>query len=984
MQIRVLGDLSVVRSGRAETLPASKKTRALLGYLVATGQPHLRERLCELLWDGPDDPRAALRWSLSKLRPLVDERHLVCDRERIGFVADGVDVDLHELRAALAPDAPLDVMRAAAARSAGELLDGLDLPDCFRFHAWCAGEREAVRALRVRLLSTLVERTPSEEALKWARAWLAADPLAEAAHAAVVRCLGALGRNRDAIEQYDGARRLLAAELGARPTHELERARDEIGRTPAVTTTAPPPSAPLPTAPTTGLVGRARERATFGALVADAAAGRSQKVLLLAGEPGIGKSRLGDELAATMRAGGGRALVGRAFEAEQVRPYGAWIEALGALRPDDVPAPLRPELSSLLPELGAPPEAGDRNRLFEAVAALLRALAGPGRPLLLLLDDVHWLDESSAALLHFVARAPGTAHLLLAATARSGELADRPAVLRVLRALGRDGRLLRLDLAPLDAGEIAELARAVGAVDGARVGAESGGNPLFALEIARAQRAGDNDAETLDELLRDRLDRLGGRARDLLPFAAALGRSFDADRLARAAGLPAADLLAAVDELERHGVLRAAAVGGYDFAHDLVRQAAYRALSEPRRRLVHQRIAEVLAETPDPDRALAAERAHHAALAGDFAAAARACLAAGNRCLRLFASAEAATMAARGRSYLDRVPSDVRLELEMPLLRVAVFAEHAGARSLESAIADAIQHAESAARTAEAQLGLHLLAMLAWRAEDVSRAREVTLRSAEVARASDPATTARALATTSRCLAMLDRDMPRAYALALEADELAQRHKLELPEVPWALGMMYHYNGEHARAVAAHERAVQINQRVQDHWGACMCLLELAAIAIEEGDWAEARRRCQQLAPAAAQLGGGSEAPLGVALDALAGYGLDEPGAADALERALATLRSLDAKSLVSYVCNAAAEIDLAAGRHELARARAADARAAAALVERTSEMALADAIACRVGDGDGGALDAWQGRALSARVRRQLTLALQEIRRRT
>ena len=148
----------MVRGGRALPLPASKKTRALLGYLVATGTPHLRERLCELLWDGPDDPRAALRWSLSKLRPLVDEPHLVADRERIGFVGDGVDVDLHALRGALGDDATTDELRRAAERASGELLDGLDLPDCFRYHAWCTAEREAVRGERIKLFTALAAR----------------------------------------------------------------------------------------------------------------------------------------------------------------------------------------------------------------------------------------------------------------------------------------------------------------------------------------------------------------------------------------------------------------------------------------------------------------------------------------------------------------------------------------------------------------------------------------------------------------------------------------------------------------------------------------------------------------------------------------------------------------------------------------------------------------------------------------------------------
>jgi len=88
MQIRLLGELALLRNGRALPLPPSKKTRALLAYLAVSGKPQLREHLCTLLWDGPDDPRAQLRWSLSKLRLLLDDskvRRLRADRERIAL-----------------------------------------------------------------------------------------------------------------------------------------------------------------------------------------------------------------------------------------------------------------------------------------------------------------------------------------------------------------------------------------------------------------------------------------------------------------------------------------------------------------------------------------------------------------------------------------------------------------------------------------------------------------------------------------------------------------------------------------------------------------------------------------------------------------------------------------------------------------------------------------------------------------------------------
>ncbi|HEY2747116.1 MAG TPA: AAA family ATPase, partial [Polyangia bacterium] len=503
--------------------------------------------------------------------------------------------------------------------------------------------------------------------------------------------------------------------------------------------------------------------------------------------------------------------------AEMVRPYGAWIDALRALAAAEIPPPLRAELAPLLPELGAAASTGDRTRLFDAVVALLASLARAGRPLALILDDVHWLDESSAALLHYVVRAAGGGHVLLAAAARPGELADHRAVLRVVRALARDGRLCRIELGPLDADAIAAL---VGADDAARVFADSGGNPLFALELAAAGPNLGDSADTLDELIDDRLDRLGARARDVLPFCAALGRSFGVELVAGAAALPPVDFVAAVEELERHGVLRAATAGNYDFVHDLVRAAAYRRLSEPRRRLVHQHLAEALGRLPDRDGALAGDRAHHAALAGDLVGAARACVAAGGHCLRVFAQAEAEKMAARGLSYLERLPNDVRLEVEIPLYHVAIFGDNARAatRELDTQISRAVLQAESAGLTKLAQDGMHLLAMLQWRSDALAGARDWSIASAEKARAGDPATAALGLATASRCLLFLGRETPRACAMALEAEALAKQHALTLPEVPWALGLAYHFSGEVERSLAAHAEALALNAPRQDHW----------------------------------------------------------------------------------------------------------------------------------------------------------------------
>jgi DNA-binding SARP family transcriptional activator len=141
LDVCVLGRLAVLRDGTRMQLPPSKKTRALLANLAVTARPHSRDRLCAMLWSLPDDPRAALRWSLSRLRPLVDEPdhpRIVAGRDHVGLDLDGVTVDILSLRniARNGTDAiPTDVLREAADALEHDFLEGLDLPGCHEFRA---------------------------------------------------------------------------------------------------------------------------------------------------------------------------------------------------------------------------------------------------------------------------------------------------------------------------------------------------------------------------------------------------------------------------------------------------------------------------------------------------------------------------------------------------------------------------------------------------------------------------------------------------------------------------------------------------------------------------------------------------------------------------------------------------------------------------------------------------------------------------------
>ena len=985
VEIRLLGELELSLGGRVQALPASKKTRALLAYLVATAKPHLRERLCALLWDGPDDPRAALRWSLTKIRPLVDAgtTRLEADRERVVFEPGEATIDTAWLAHALAggvEGVATDVLRAAAARFRGEFLEGLDLPSCYRFHEWCVGEREALRALRVRVLGQLCARLADapEEALGYARARVLVDPLTEAAHVDVVRLLGRLGRVREAQAQYETCRRILESELGARTSQALEEARMALARpaaaqAPAAAANGAPPAAAdppraeaAPAARTPGarafpFVGRAEARRAIQASLDAARTGRAERVLLFVGDPGIGKTRVLDELAERAQATGGRVLRGRGFEAEMVRPYGAWIDALRSVALGPLPPALAAELALLLPEMtvrasapkdgAGPGDTGDRARLYDAVARLLATLAQPGSPLVVMLDDVQWLDEASAGLLHYVARAEGVRHVVLACAARAGELGDNAAVLRVVRALERDRRLEQQPLGPLADADIATLVRTVyPAADGAPIApllAASDGHPLYALEIARARAAGGGAVPgTLDALLDERLARLDEGARDLLPWAAALGRTFAPDVLADVTSTDTAALLGALDGLERHGIVRPTG-STYDFSHDLLRQAAYRRLSEPRRRLVHLQIARVLQRTrsgDETDATISGEIAHHAALGGDAELATAAYVAAGERSLRLYAFGEAALLAKRGLQHVGRLERKARIQQHIALLGIFINSGRSPRTlpSLGNEVTRLVLEAQDAGLPAVAANGFFYLSMISYVGENADGAQNYLLRAVDAARGADPLTQARQLAYSARCLLMIERDVPQAQAMIVEARAALGPPGDQLACMAWARGLLRRYCGDAVPALAALDEALEGYKREQSPWETFQVMSMTVICHLDGGDAAAALERCAALREVAGKMAEGSELVQAAALEALARLALGAAGAERACEDAVQALRDLDAKAMLAYALCGLADHAFAAGALDAAERFAGEALTAAALVDRRSELAVA------------------------------------------
>jgi predicted ATPase len=405
------------------------------------------------------------------------------------------------------------------------------------------------------------------------------------------------------------------------------------------------------------LFGRGRELAQIEPMLEEASRGPG-RILLVTGEPGVGKTRLGDEIAARATARGLPVLWGRSWEAGGAPAYWPWLEVLGGLARALDDAALRDALgegaslvADLLPELRgrlvepaatgapsppAPPSSTDeaRFRLWRAVVSLVRRGAAP-RGLLLVFDDLHSADRSSLLMLYALAREIRSTRVMLIATCRDVEARLDPETGQLITRLGREG--VTLGLGRLDRQAALELLH--GALGARRQGADgpidlspavesaifdrTQGNPLFLGEMVRlideegpaAVAAGVVPAGVRD-VIRQRLDRVSPETRQFLNLAAVAGDELSLDLLQACGGGPPEVLAARIAECVRAGVVTARA-GRPRFAHALVREVLYRELSPAERSSLHRTVGRALERLP----AVAAgppwmELAHHALESG--------------------------------------------------------------------------------------------------------------------------------------------------------------------------------------------------------------------------------------------------------------------------------------------------------------------------------------------------------------------------------
>ncbi len=656
-----------------------------------------------------------------------------------------------------------------------------------------------------------------------------------------------------------------------------------------------------------------------------------------------------------------------------IRPYGGITDALRGLANSSIAA-----------------GAGDREELLASIVALVRG-AAEAQPLVLILDDLQWIDEASAALLHLLART-AIPQFLLAGAARSGEIEDNVWAKRLTQSLARNSLLEHIPVRGLDCEQTARLTGADPlSEDAAEMFRHTGGNPLLALELARAQRHGtDERGQSIERLVADRLARLGEEEREMLVWAAAVGRDFPLDLLAASIGAPDAGLLGRIERLERFGLLRPTSNDNFDFAHDLIRQSVYRLQPHPYRRFLHRRIALALSAMAERDPSLHGDLAHHAGLAEDHATAARACVAAGESCLRVFANAQAEEAAERGLAHLQHLPAGrERIRQAVELLGIKAFAR-AGAggrdpRPLLAALEAAVDAAVLSGLYGEAANALHVAAWLHQHANDTEGARQATLRAEKISRTADSAARCHQLANTGRCLLDVESAIPRALALVQEATAIAEAGNLQFVELEWGRALAARWNGDLDEADARMQRALAFARLREDRWREGECLVWLATIALERSDFGEVAIRCDEMEHI-----GSAPAPVLGTLRALAGLAASDPDAGARLQASLAELRVLDDKARLAHLLNTGAALSLQGGDHAGARAAASEALEVARALRRPTEIAVAGAILARVavaeGDTDGAVVQLRATRAetsthdLGARARTQLTLAARAV----
>ncbi len=700
LEIRLFGQLRIRLDGQPITTVNTNRLRSLLAYLLLHGDaPQSREYLAFLLW--PESEEAQARTNLRQLlhhlrRAIPGDPMILSDGATIQWrTVSGCRVDVLEFAKRL--EHARDAQRrkdAAEERAALEEAVSLYEDDLLPglYDAWLRSRREQLRQLcneALSRLSALLEQASDYAgAIRYGERLLAQDPLQEAPYQRLIR-LHTLNQDRAAaIRTYNQCQKALRRELGLSPGPATRQLFEKLVKSEAPLAAIPEARAGAPVS-AMRLVGRGGELARLLDTWELAKHGRAM-FALVEGEAGIGKSRLAEELFLRVTRAGGAAARTRCYPAPGHLSYAPLTDLLRTepLRAAvmDLAKPQLTEVSRVLPELlaerpdiSAPrplTESWQRRHFFEALAAVIGKAA---KPLLLVIDDLHWCDRETLEWLHhYLCHEPGM-RLMVLGTARPEEVNREHALWSMSRELMQVGQGVELAIGPLDAettralaGEVAQKPLDEGYLW--RLHADTKGNALFVVESVRAHLE-NPECQTVSasplvhSVITSRLANLSPSAYSLAGLAAVLGRSFRFDLLSAASDSDESTLASALEELWLKRILDGRGAKGYDFTHDVLREVTYSELTPVRRRFLHLRAARALegVQSEDPE-TLSGQIAEHYERAGMPEQAIPHYHRAAQVAQRMYADADAAESLSKALALCREVPASRnrdRMELDL-------------------------------------------------------------------------------------------------------------------------------------------------------------------------------------------------------------------------------------------------------------------------------------------------------------------------------
>lgn len=655
MDFRILGPLEVYAGGTLVPVGGSKP-RGLLAILLLNANVVVsNDRLIDALWgeQPPDTALKALQVHVSQLRKAIGAAAIRTRPPGYVLELDPGDLDLdrfrhlhEEARARLADDPK----RAAhLLQNALVLWRGAPLAD-FAYEPFAQADIARLEELRIGAVEDRIEAELAlghhSEVVGELETLIGEHPLRERLRAQLMLALYRSGRQAEALEAYQDARQALTEELGIEPGRDLRELQQAILNQDSELD--PPADESASERPARGVfVGRRRELADLVGALDDTLAGRGCLVLL-AGEPGIGKSGLADQVIAEAHARGAHVLVGRCWEAGGAPAYWPWVQSLRAYVREQEREALRaqlgggaaelaqllPELRELFPDLPEPLAQGSegaRFRLFEAASSFLRNAANTC-PLVVVLDDVHAADEPSLLLLQFIAREIADTRVLIICAFRDVDPTLQAPLVSAIAELVREPQTRQVFLGGLSEADVADYIERSTGVAGApllarAIHSETEGNPLFVGEVVRLLDAEGRIAQEdshvsippgVRAVIAQRVGRLSAAGQEVLESAAVLGREFGLEPLARVTGLQHPDLLDVLDEAIAERVVGDApgGPGRLRFGHALIRDTLYEQVTPARKLRLHKAAGEALeaAYRADLEPHLA-ELAHHFAVA---------------------------------------------------------------------------------------------------------------------------------------------------------------------------------------------------------------------------------------------------------------------------------------------------------------------------------------------------------------------------------